>query len=341
MAYISQRGEYWRVEIRRRGYKPIYRTFDTRQQAQQWARRTEGEMDAGVFVDRTEAERTTLREALERYQREIVPTKRYPKQENTRIARWLRHELAYRTLSALRGADFARYRDERLAAGRASNTVRLELQLVSHLYETARKEWGIEGLQNPLKNIRKPGGSNARDRRLQPGEYERIRKRLQASGNPYAAAAFDLAIETSLRQGSLFRLRWDWIDLDARMIRFPAEARATANKGVPAALPLSTRAVRVFEDLRAMAEIAERASRPDGDVFDTTANAVLCVWKRVLASLEIADLTWHDLRHEAVSRLFERGFHPLEVASISGHRSMQMLKRYTHLKPEALLGRLG
>jgi len=80
MAYISQRGEYWRVEIRRRGYKPIYRTFDTRQQAQQWARRTEGEMDAGMYVDRTEAERTTLREALERYQREIVPTKRYPKQ---------------------------------------------------------------------------------------------------------------------------------------------------------------------------------------------------------------------------------------------------------------------
>ncbi len=66
MAYISQRCAYWRAEIRRRGYKPVYRTFVTKQQAQQWARRVESEMDAGLFIDRTEAERTTLREALER-----------------------------------------------------------------------------------------------------------------------------------------------------------------------------------------------------------------------------------------------------------------------------------
>lgn len=342
MAYISQRGEYWRAEIRRRGHKPVYRTFDTKQQAQQWARRIEGEMDAGVYIDRTEAERTTLREALERYQREIVPTKRYPKQENTRIARWLRHELAYRTLASLRGADFARYRDERRAAGRAENTVRLELQLVSHLYETARKEWGgLDGLMNPLKNIRKPSGSSARDRRLQPGEYERIHARLQASGNPYAAPAFTLAIETSLRQGSLFSVRWEWVDWGARMICFPPEARASANKGVPPALPLSRQAIHVLEALRPRNDLGQVIENQDGEVFPTTANAVMCVWKRALASLGISNLRWHDLRHEAVSRLFEKGFHPMEVASISGHRSMNMLKRYTHLNPASLLERLG
>ncbi|MFM0209414.1 hypothetical protein PQQ96_18585 [Paraburkholderia sediminicola] len=155
MAYISQRGAYWRVEIRRRGYKPTYRTFDTNQQAQQWARRIESEIDAGIYIDRTEAERTTLREALDRYAREVVPTKRYPKQERTRIIRWQQHDLAYRTLTSLRGVDFAKYRDARRAAGRAENTIRLELQLVSHLFEIARKEWGLEGLLNPLKNIRR------------------------------------------------------------------------------------------------------------------------------------------------------------------------------------------
>jgi hypothetical protein len=65
MAYISQRGAYWRAEIRRRGHKPIYRTFDTKQLAHQWAVRTEAEITAGVFVDRTEAERTILRDALD------------------------------------------------------------------------------------------------------------------------------------------------------------------------------------------------------------------------------------------------------------------------------------
>jgi site-specific recombinase XerD len=243
MAYIKERGAYWRAEVRRKGYKPTYRTFDTQKQAQQWARRVESEMDSGLYIDRTEAERTTLREALERYQRDIVPTKRHPYQETCRINRWLQHDLCYRTLANLKGADFAVYRDKRREAGRAENTIRLELQLISHLYEIARKEWGMENLANPLKNIRKPSGNV-----MQPSS---------------------------------------------------------------------------------------------GPVLDTTANAVICIWKRVLAKLEIKDLRWHDLRHEAASRLFEKGLHPMEVASITGHKSMQMLKRYTHLKPESLLERLG
>ncbi|SDC19974.1 Phage integrase family protein [Cupriavidus sp. YR651] len=341
MAYIAQRGAYWRAEVRRKGYKPTYRTFDTKLQAQQWARQVESSMDAGLYTDRTEAERTTLREALERYRREIVPAKRYPTQENGRIQRWLKTDLAYRSLASLRGADFAKYRDGRRGEGKAENTIRLELQLVSHLFEMARKEWGLESLPNPLKNIRKPGGSSARDRRLADGEYDAIKAQLESSANRYAAPAFDLAIETALRKGSLFSLRWEWVDLPARMIRFPAEARRAANKGVPAVLPLSTRAHNVLAALRAEPLEESGAASEVARVLPTTPNAVMLVWTRTLARLQIDDLRWHDLRHEAVSRLFEKGFHPMQVASISGHRSMQMLARYTHLRPEDLLDRLG
>lgn len=359
MAYISQRGAYWRAEVRRRGYKPVYRSFDTKQQAQTWARRVEGEMDSGAYVDRSESERTTLREALERYRRDIVPEKRHPYQENRRIDRWTRHDLAYRTLASLRGADFAKYRDERRLAGKAENTIRLELQIVSHLYEIARKEWGMEGLSNPLDNIRKPTGSQARDRRLRPGEFDKLRKLLSSSGNPWAAPAFELAIETSLRQGALFSIRWEWLDAENRLIKFPPDARGADNKGVPAALPLSKRAINVLRNLAAVAEGADvimarslygppNASFAglNGRIFGTTANAVICVWKRTIKvasaeDSELSSLRWHDLRHEAASRLFEKGLHPMEVASITGHRSMQMLKRYTHLKPESLLEKLG
>jgi integrase len=341
MAYIKQRGEFWRVEVRRKGYKPTYRTFDSQKQAQQWARRVESEMDSGLYIDRTEAERTTLREALERYKREIVPTKRHPAQENGRIDRWLRNDLCYRTLANLKGADFARYRDARREQGRAENTIRLELQLINHMYETARKEWGMEGLPNPLHNIRKPSGSNARDRRLLEGEYEKIYEKLQASGNRYAVYAFDLAIETSLRKANLFSLRWEWIDLHTRMIKFPFDPRAPENKGVPPVLPLSTRAVGVLNAIRLKIEGVKLIEAPSGQVFNTTPNAVLCIWKLAMKSLAIENLRWHDLRHEATSRLFEKGMHPMEVASITGHKSMQMLKRYTHLKPESLLDKLG
>lgn len=358
MAYISQRGEYWRAEVRRRGYKPVYRTFDTKQQAQKWARQIEGEMDVGSFVDRSEAERTTLADALKRYCKEIVPEKRHPYQEERRIDRWLDNDLAHRTLANLRGTDFAKYRDDRRAAGRAENTIRLELQVIRHLFEIARKEWGMEGLPTPVDNIRKPSGSKARERRLRPGEFEKLKALLSASRNPWVAPAFELAIETSLRQGALFSLHWGWVDLKNRVVRIPAEARGADNKGVPPVLPLSTRAVNVLRNLAATSEGAEaRLARSmdgppnirrdlKGPVFATSVNAVICVWKRTLRDASKRDpdlltLRWHDLRHEAASRLFEKGLHPLEVASITGHRSMQMLKRYTHLKPETLLEKLG
>ncbi len=340
MAYISQRGQYWRAEVRRRGIKPVYRTFDTQKQAQQWARKVESEIDAGLFIDKTQSERTTLREALERYGKEIVPTKRHPTQEQQRINRWLKHDLAYRALSSLRGSDFAEYRDARRASGRAENTIRLELQLVGHLFEMARKEWGMENLQNPLKNIRKPSGSNARERRLANREYELILNHLSKSPNQYAAAAFQLAIETTLRKNTLFTLQWNWVDLESRIVTIPKEHRGAENKGVPAALPLSRNAVVVLRQLK-LAQEKEALFDYQSNILDTSQNAVLCVWKRTLQKLEISDLRWHDLRHEGISRLFEKGLHPLEVATISGHKSMQMLKRYTHLKSESLLEKLG
>ncbi|MNR11490.1 site-specific tyrosine recombinase XerC [compost metagenome] len=211
----------------------------------------------------------------------------------------------------------------------------MELQLVSHLYETARKEWGMEGLLNPLQNIRKPSGSAARERRLQDGEYEAIRGYLALSGNVYALPAFDLAIETSLRQGMLFAIQWDWVDLNARLIRIPAAWRRAGNKGVPAAIPLSKNACQVIS---AMA--TGTAPSATGRILDTTPNAIRCLWARALKALEIDNLRWHDLRHEAASRFFEKGLHPMEVASITGHKSMQMLKRYTHLRAEDLVAKL-
>lgn len=341
MAYIKKRGDYWRAEVRRKGHKPTYRTFDTQAEAQRWARGVEAAIDTGSYVDNSAAEKTTLGEALKKYRGEIAAKKRHPAQEYGRIDRWLRNDLCFRTLANLKGADFARYRDQRRAQGRAENTIRLELQLVSHLFEIARKEWGMEGLLNPLKNIRKPSVSAARDRRLESGEYDKIRAALVESGNPYAAPAFDLAIETSLRQGTLFSLQWEWVDLEKRLIRIPVSARGAENKGVPAALPLSTRAIAVLRMLCPLDERQQPVKHLSGAVLQTTPNAVRCIWKRVLPLLGIGDLRWHDLRHEAASRLFERGLHPMEVASITGHRSMQMLKRYTHLKPESLVDRLG
>lgn len=261
MASITKRGPYWRAQVRRRGYPNQSASFDTKAQAEAWARHEESLRDRGVWISQKEAERTTLSEAMDRYSKEIVPTKSHPRVEQGKIDRWQRHPVASRFLSSLRGSDFAKYRDARREQGRAENTIRLELAIMSHLFEIARKEWGMEGLLNPLKNIRKPSGRKARDRRLLPGEYDAIKAVLEASENPWAAAAFDLAIETTLRCGMLFEIRWDWIDLKRQVLDIPLQYREKANKGVPVAVPLSSRAVMALAGL-------PRSS--DGKVFGCT-----------------------------------------------------------------------
>lgn len=346
MASITKRTDspYWRAQIRRQGYEPISRTFDTKAQAEVWARSVENEMDRGAYFDRTESERTTLADALERYRREIVPEKRHPAQEHQRINRWLDCTLTKRSLANLRGADFAAYRDARRDAGRAENTIRLELALISHVFEVARREWGMEALTNPLNNIRKPSGSKARDRRLLPGEFDLLHTVLKNSGNPWAAPAMVLAVETALRQAMLFQLRWSWVNFETSMINIPAEHRGSGNKGVPAVLPMSSRVI-------ALLNVLPRST--DGPVLATTQNAVVVAFKKAKAAYFakcrssgeepafLVDLTWHDLRHEGATRLFERGLHPFQVAAITGHRSMQTLKRYTHLNPQDFIDKLG
>ncbi|WP_258002300.1 tyrosine-type recombinase/integrase [Burkholderia sp. WAC0059] len=157
----------------------------------------------------------------------------------------------------------------------------------------------------------------------------------------------------------MFSICREWVDVRCRLIKFPPDARRAVNESVPVALALSQRAIAVFRNFAAIAEgVDARLARSShgpadvrlaglkGRVFGTSANAVICVWKRTLkiASTDnpaVASLRWHDLRHEVTSRLFEKGLHPMGVASITGHRSMQMLKRYTHLNPESLIPKLG
>ncbi len=355
MASIRKRGDYWRAQVRRSGYPSQSRTFDTRVLAETWSRDVERSMDQGQFRGLGDAQKTTLSEALERYWLKIASKKTHPQQERQRILRWQAHPLAQRYLSNLRGVDFAAYRDARRNQGRAENTVRLELQLVSHLFNVARKEWGMEGLLNPLDDIRKPSGSKERDRRLQPGELAALREELARRDNPWALAAFELAIETTLRRGMLFNLDRAWLHPSGRYFSIPSEYQSKGNKTVPAFVSLSTHATTTVAALPNMTTIGERA----GKLFGCTPEAVVMVWKKSLIAARkryeqtelaagreplagfLVGLRWHDLRHEGTSRLFEKGMNTMEAAAMTGHRNMSMLRRYTHLMPPQLLEKLG
>src|SRR5262249_41843464 len=150
----------------------------------------------------TEGQRTTLMEALERYKREITPSKKGWRREQDRVEAWRKHPLGVRFLAQLRGSDFAQYRDQRRAQGRAENTIRIELALISKLYKIAARDWGMEGLRNPIASMTMPGPSRKRERRLN-GDEEKVLLEELAKAGPYMAPLASLAIETAMRQGEL------------------------------------------------------------------------------------------------------------------------------------------
>ena len=171
MATFKQRESgWWQAVIRRKGHTQESKTFPSRADAEKWARDVESKIDKGTFVSLAEAEATTLYDALDRYEREVSKGKKGHGQEKYRIQSWQANALAMRSLASLRGADFAKYRDERLSVGAAAATVRLDLALISHVFTIASKEWNIP-VQNPVANIRLPRQNNARERRLSEEEF--------------------------------------------------------------------------------------------------------------------------------------------------------------------------
>lgn len=330
MASFRKRGELqWQARVSRKGFPPQVKTFNTKAEAEAWAAVVESNMVRGVFVSSAESERTTLFEALDRYQREVTSNKKGAIQERSRIKNLMSHPLALRSLISIRSSDIANYRDSRSSEVAAQSVVH-EMNLISHLFNIARKEWGMENLNNPVELVKKPRLPNGRDRRLVGDEEQRL---FQAASQSHAVALHSLillALETAMRLGELLSLAWPDIDLSKRV----AILRDTKN-GETRRVPLSSAAVAALEKFPRSLESPR--------VFWTwkASDSVKATWRRVCQRAGIEDLHFHDLRHEATSRLFERGFNPMEVASITGHKTLEMLKRYTHLRAEDLAKRLA
>jgi len=193
MATFNKRGpKQWQVKIRRAGYPTETATFETKKKAEEWARSVERDMDKGVYMDTSEAQSTTLKQALNRYLKEITPTKKGAQNEGYRIKAWMEHPLALRPLTRVRSADIAEYRDQRLNEGMAPSTIRNELNAISHLYNIASKKWGIRGILNPVEHVRMPQPRQGRDRRLQADEETRL---LETAKTPMKEIII-LALET-------------------------------------------------------------------------------------------------------------------------------------------------
>ena len=261
---------------------------------------------------------------FERYLTDESPSKKGHARERSRLLKLMCDPLASISIFFADASDIVSYITRRRADGVADATVRIEIMLISAVFRTARKKWRIK-VVNPVNadDIDMPGGSKERVRRLRPGEYRRLLTALESiCRNDRIAECVRFAVRTGMRQGEILGLTLDMIDDANRVISLPDSK--TGRRDVP----ISAAALRIIKRC------------PGSMPFACSADRLSRAFKAACNAAGIVDLHFHDLRHEAISRFFERGLDVTEVAMISGHRTLSVLMRYTHHKAVRISAKL-
>ncbi len=328
MANIRRRQGRWQAQVRRKGYSQVTKTFTSKEAAKRWIKAVETDMERGEFKPRLDM---TVGQLIKRYQTDIIPKQKAHQSALVRCRR-LRRELGKINLSDLAPAHLASYRDQRLKTIKPS-TLKRELSILSSAINTAIIDWGIPIPSNPVAMTRIPKHNDSRDRRLKDGEEEK----LLAIAKLVYQRAIIIAVETAARRGELLNIRKSHINCDNQTLHIPDTKTDT-----PRTIPLSTRAIKALKDqVKSLSDAHVVQIERDPKLFRMSAPMFRHEIHKYRVKLDMEDWRFHDLRHEATSRLFERGFNVMEVALVTGHQDLRMLKRYTHLKPESLVARLG
>jgi integrase len=337
MASITQRSGSYRVRIFRKNDKPISKSFGSEQEATQWLKKTQAQLELGLYVDEVKNHvnlKVGFREAVEKY----IPAHSVHKgnhQTEAGILRILASRWEGRSLSSISKQDIVLLKDDLLGKGRAASTVNHYLNAISQLYQIAINEWGLK-LNNPISGLKRMSEPQGRMRRLSKEAEATLLSyciRLKLS---YLADIIIVALETGMRCGEILSMRWEDVDFINRRVLL----RHTKN-GDSRQVPLTSRAKEVFEQL---------ASKDTNDlVFPHCRWAIRRHFIRVVkesakshkgAQNPFTDLRFHDLRHEALSRLSDKGLNVIELAHISGHKTLAMLRRYTHPCHRSLIDKL-
>lgn len=327
MANIRKRGNKYQVQIRRSGYPLLSRSFTKKSDAEAWARHNESLADRGDIPQPSRLlKEHTVKSVLERYKTEISIKKLSYNSEKFILDALIRQSFSNKTLDNVLLSDFLTYREARLQVVKAG-TVNRELAITKHAFDIAIKEWNIPLRENPLSKLKKLRVNNARTRRLQDDEWQSILEAINKTRNKHIIRLIRFAMFTGMRRGEILRLKWQDIDRDLNILFIPI-----TKNGYSRTIPLSLEALSVLAEIK----------KGDGElVFPLTANSVRMAWDRLVKRAGVKDLHFHDLRHEAISRFFEKGLSVPEVALISGHRDFRMLFRYTHLKAEDIAKKIN
>jgi integrase len=350
---VSQDGKTsYRAKVRLKGFPPESATFTRKTDADRWAQQTEAQMREGRYFKAAEAKRHTLADLLDRYKKEILPTKPKSAVDQTRQLEWWSARIGHRVLADVTPAVLSKCKTD-LSSGmpadgamvvsvrnprtgkvtkkpvtpRAPSTVLRYMAVLSHAFSVGVREWQWLD-DSPMRKVSKPKEPRGRVRFLSDEERDALLSACMSSRSPDLYPAVILALSTGARLMELMTLRWPQVDLHRRVITL-----TETKNGDIRALTLSGKAMEIVVE-------RSKVRRIDTDLlFPSKKNPqkppdLHGAFSTALKAAGITDFRWHDLRHTTASWLAMNGASMAEIAEVLGHKTLQMVKRYAHLSTE-------
>lgn len=324
----------YRVKVRLKGQPTETASFERKTDANKWAQDTESAIRDGRHFKTTAAKRHTLAELIERYIKDVLPTKPKSEAKQTAMLNWWKSEIGSYSLADVTPALVAERRDK-LAAGKTKRgtqrnpaTVVRYMAALSVCFTHAVKEWGWID-DTPMRKVTKPKESRGRVRFLSDDERARLLKSCKESSNTYLYPAVVLALSTGMRSGEIMGLTWDVVDLN----RGRAILHETKNNE-RRAVAITGHALQVLKEMNKVRRIDTTLLFPSKEITPQKPQKPIDLrapWLAALKKASIQDFKFHDLRHSAASYLAMNGASLAEIAEVLGHKTLQMVKRYAHL----------
>ena len=340
MAYIRKKRGKWVVEIQKRGYPRVSKSFVDIKTARKFGREIESQMERNVFEDYSGARGTSLREVLVRYRDEKTVNKKSVKEETNTINYLINHKIALNSLMTLKSHHIHKLMRE-LSVSRKPSTVNKYVQLICHAWRVAKREWGINlPAQNPCDFVTKYKVRDARDRVLDIDENQRLLQSCEEQDNAPNSTGENspnkqrlrflkdivmFAYQTGARQGEILKLKRSHINFEKRMCTF-YDTKNEEDRTIPLA--------------DATLEILKKY-RFGPYVFNTNDSRLRKWFRRATKDAMIDNFRFHDLRACFCTNALLSGMSIAEVSALSGHKDWSQLKRYTRIKPEDLLVKIN
>lgn len=336
----------WRVQVRRHGHT-LSRTFRRKAEAEEWARDQETRIDRGETPIRAAPiSRQTLGDLIELHFADLHELGRSIGRTKEATLLRIKDDIGATRLPDLTRDSLVQFAKRRAKGGAGPATIAIDVSFITTVLEHAA---AVHGVSVPADEVRLArialnrlgliDKATERNRRPTPDELKQIIATAQANFRQIIPLGriVQFAVATAMRQDEITRVLWDDLDAENAVLTIRKRKHPREKASNDQTIPLVTDAG--YDALALIREQGERYGRTTGFIFPYNGRSVGTAFRRVCRDLGIVDLHFHDLRHEAISRLFEADWDIPAVAAVSGHKDWKMLQRYTHLRPSFIASR--